>query len=74
MTPCMLSYFTDYGLGLVDVTNLPRGPSMSVEPVNVMVLSYGYDIYFECFATGNPAVNYSWTKDNETIKPAMDER
>lgn len=66
--------FADYGQGLVHSETLLRGPSMTSDPVSVVVLSGGYDVYFECVATGNPTVNYTWTKDNNRISAATDSR
>lgn len=77
-TRCDFTYFiflfAGFGLGPVNVNNLIRGPSMTSEPVNVIVLSYGYDVFFECVASSNPIVNYTWTKDNTVLTAAMDTR
>jgi len=47
---------------------------MTTEPTNLVVLSYGFDISFECVAVSNPSSNYTWMKDNTVLTAAMDER
>ena len=66
---------SDYGLGIVDVNDIERGPKIIKEPQGVVIFGEAPDVYIECGASGNPNPDFSWKRDvNETVTSLTDNR
>lgn len=50
----------DYGHSLINVNDIKRGPNMTIEPVDTIVLRTWKSVFLECVADGNPQPTYSW--------------
>ncbi|GAB1607301.1 hypothetical protein Ahia01_001013500 [Argonauta hians] len=58
----------NFGYGLIDPQNIKRGPNMTIESPNYIVLEGVTRTSFECVATGNPAVKYKWYRLNKATQ------
>lgn len=53
-------YISDFGGDVKDARDIRRGPNMTIESPNYIVLEGVTSTSLECVATGNPAVQYKW--------------
>ena len=60
---------SDYGVDTPDASKVPRGPTFTQQPVNVVFNVPQFDtvnvnqVALECVAEGQPAPTYTWYKD-----------
>ncbi|CAI9724527.1 contactincontactin-like [Octopus vulgaris] len=57
----------NFGAGVIDAWDIKRGPNMTIESPNYIVLEGLETTSLECVATGNPAVQYKWYRLDEKI-------
>lgn len=63
-----------YGLGDINIQNIPKAPHMTLEPGAVMVLDIVSSLFLECLADGIPHPSYKWYKNGEEITSNTDSR
>ncbi|KAL3862103.1 hypothetical protein ACJMK2_008096 [Sinanodonta woodiana] len=68
----------DYGLGLVSIDAVPRGPKIIQEPGSVIIVGEGVtSVYLECIAKGIPYPAYKWYRGtglNQSVTSSTDNR
>ncbi|KAK6181653.1 hypothetical protein SNE40_009468 [Patella caerulea] len=58
----------DYGLSVIDPNNLEKGPKFTKQPDSVVVVGQVLDGELECIASGNPTVQYSWYRIDQSSR------
>lgn len=66
-------YFVGYGLTSTDKKDLLYGPTFTVDPTDVTMISKTTSLFVECRASSNPPASYKWfrgPKSNQTLVSA----
>lgn len=62
---------TEYGLNVDDLNDIPRGPNITEQPQDLIILSRSDSVHVDCGASGNPMPSYRWFRLNGTERTAV---